>query len=489
MNLPPPLLHAGMLGTEARPPAGPTQLGIGPVDAALAQAFDVATPEASVLRAAGIIGIARRAGAIAGSHAERLASHAEDAARPAETHRLLAGSAAELLPRVLSCMYDHPALFDELLGRMVRFGYVCAPKHLPRLMELGLRSKAHRRAIKPILGTRGLWLARQDPRWSCYLGDGLEGGERTWTDGNAAQREDYLRELREVDPPRAIELLRRDLAAESAKTRLALVALLRIGLSENDIPFLESLLNDRSRDVRFEAMGLLARFPSSQFADRASALVPKVLFDLPTAEEKQAFTGLFGEAPEKVIAGSTATAQILISFVRPDTWSRWLDLPLAQCAKALAKRSSLSSHTIDAGIFDAVVSYGDRAAAIALLDQTWTHNHHRLLDILPPEDRDAVMVKQIESVLSHPALTVPHWGPRFTEKVLSIMESMNSLNRELGLVLLEIAQHADDSCLDRVRNLLTSPPGNDHESGVVVLLDAALTILQLRIDIRKELHA
>jgi hypothetical protein len=69
-----------------------------------------------------------------------------------------------------------------------------------------------------------------------------------------------LSELRQREPDAARGLLEAKLAGESAETRLSLLGLLRIGLSDNDASFLESIgTDDRAPKVKALAVSLLAR--------------------------------------------------------------------------------------------------------------------------------------------------------------------------------------------------------------------------------------
>jgi Family of unknown function (DUF5691) len=81
-----------------------------------------------------------------------------------------------------------------------------------------------------------------------------------WDDYWPAARKVALSELRQRDPDAARLLLEAKLAGESAEMRLSLLGLLKIGLSDPDIPFLESIVtNDRAPKVKALAASLLAR--------------------------------------------------------------------------------------------------------------------------------------------------------------------------------------------------------------------------------------
>ncbi|TIN13979.1 MAG: hypothetical protein E5Y51_24060 [Mesorhizobium sp.] len=93
----------------------------------------------------------------------------------------------------------------------------------------------------------------------------------TWDDFYPAARRTALVELRRTMPVLARTLIETKGASEPAEVRLALVQLMRFGLSADDIPFLKSLSADRSGKVREMAGRLLARLGErSDPADGAS---------------------------------------------------------------------------------------------------------------------------------------------------------------------------------------------------------------------------
>jgi hypothetical protein len=82
----------------------------------------------------------------------------------------------------------------------------------------------------------------------------------TWDDYWPAARKAALAELRRRDPGAARTLLEAKLATEGADVRLRLLGLLAIGLSDADVPFLESTMTaDRAPKVKALAASLLAR--------------------------------------------------------------------------------------------------------------------------------------------------------------------------------------------------------------------------------------
>ena len=78
-----------------------------------------------------------------------------------------------------------------------------------------------------------------------------------WETGSRAQRLGYLRRLRRADPAAARELLDRDWATLTPDERGDLVAALADGLALADEALLERALDDRRKEVREAAAGLL----------------------------------------------------------------------------------------------------------------------------------------------------------------------------------------------------------------------------------------
>lgn len=80
-----------------------------------------------------------------------------------------------------------------------------------------------------------------------------------WEQWYPSNRLRLLKELRRTNPKFALDLIAQFAPKEPAEKRLDLVAVLAVGLSDDDKEFLESLLKDRSQKVKDEAKRLLAR--------------------------------------------------------------------------------------------------------------------------------------------------------------------------------------------------------------------------------------
>jgi hypothetical protein len=269
------LVKTALVGTGRTAETAPTG---SPVDDLLRRA-DIAEPERALLLAAGAWAVWRLAG-----RKPALLPEPPEAA-PEETRPVCAPRAAELLEQML----DGPwrALLPESCELLAAAGQRLPPALLPAALGL---PKTYRVAVRPVLGERGAWLARQEPAWRWAAGPALgpepeEGeeetvpadAERLWDEGSFETREALLRRVRRVDPARGRAWLEAGLSKEKADRRAVLVEALAAGLGPEDEPLLDKSLDDRSQQVRTAAGLLLARIPGSAYArrlqERADALL------------------------------------------------------------------------------------------------------------------------------------------------------------------------------------------------------------------------
>jgi len=143
-----PFARAALVGT-GRHPDVPT-----PGLEALAEGLEGRTPERRLLLAAGARAVARAAGRTAGAVAP-----GPDAADP-DTRPACTPGAARLLRRLFTGRQAE--LLPEALSRLAAAGLRLPHALLP--MALGADPQV-REAVREVLGTRGVWLARQGPSW------------------------------------------------------------------------------------------------------------------------------------------------------------------------------------------------------------------------------------------------------------------------------------------------------------------------------------
>lgn len=84
-----------------------------------------------------------------------------------------------------------------------------------------------------------------------------------WAQASTAMKAQFIADLRAEDPAAARELVEAQLPLEKAPVRVRLIDALATGLSEADLPLLETLAKDRAPTVKQAVTRLLARLPGT----------------------------------------------------------------------------------------------------------------------------------------------------------------------------------------------------------------------------------
>lgn len=254
------LIITAAVGTARKPPALPA--GNAPLDDAFAT-LNSASPEARLLGAVAILSRYACAG--------RLPQQAGTTFEPAaeETRPPCSRRAGELLAQVLG-MTNSPAkehLADEWLSACSGHGQRVQHRLLPALLEYGASHRDARPAVADVSGARGPWLMRLNPRWRYEVGH-ADDPMAIWSTGNREQRLAALSRLRRANPAAARELILSTWKVDAAEDRAAFVGAMIHSAGTEDESFLESCLDDRSKQVRAAAADLLARLASSAYVRR-----------------------------------------------------------------------------------------------------------------------------------------------------------------------------------------------------------------------------
>jgi uncharacterized protein DUF5691 len=277
----------------------------------------------------------RRAGRLAGEAPRSLPPPAEPDERPA-----CSTTAVEVLELILSGEVPIPGgvalLAGQWLDGAARAGRRVPARLLPQLLDLGSTNPALQPALRTVVGPRGRWLAGHHDRWGWAAGeplDDLEAVEQRFPTAAKAERSALLEVMRGADPRRGLALLQSTWKSDPAAERAALLGVLAVGLSDDDEPFLEAALDDRSAAVRQVAIDLLGRLPASRrsarMAERLEALVNRdggLSFAPPGKPDASAQRdGINDAAP----AGMGVSSWRLTQLVAGAPLSFWTDLGLS----------------------------------------------------------------------------------------------------------------------------------------------------------------
>lgn len=399
------IVAAAILGTERRP-FSPPALG-GEIDEILASLGDSSNEDA-LLSSAAILTSWRAAGVLPESTAQTCFV----AEAPPEEKPVCPSVASRILRDALQ---ETPiSEVTSLLQIVAGAGAIVPAGLLPELLRMGASSTELRPFIAQTMGQRGAWLAHLRDDWSYILGQTIGHDDSAWED-KLAVRVAYLTEVRRKDPARARELLAGVWKSDPAAARRDLLSTFETGLCTEDEEMLERALDDRSKEVRTAAFGLLAQLPDSSFANRMcerargairfSKGLLKTRFDVEPPEEIDGPAKRDGldldHLPRSVQGGQRANA--LCGVARATPLSLWTVETGCDPRKLL----NLSSHSdwkvaIETGWCEAAISQRNCEWALALLEQAATAAQYtdRLLSIISNAQREEWVLRQIEKSIA-----------------------------------------------------------------------------------------
>lgn len=191
-------------------------------------------------------------------------------------------------------------------------------------MALGMRAHELRPALRPVLGERGRWLSRFNPEWIWAAEEGIVAGlpanaETLWQEGTQPQRLAILERVRAVDSDLARTWLEAVWHEEKAEFRNEALERLEIGLSRDDEPFLEKVLDDRAPTVRARAAALLAALPDAALAERVRKRLNTLMRYTPAAPAGR-LRGLLRTV--MATPDATGTLSVTLPEAFDKTWQR-----------------------------------------------------------------------------------------------------------------------------------------------------------------------
>ncbi|GAB4208954.1 MAG: DUF5691 domain-containing protein [Roseiflexaceae bacterium] len=429
------VVAAATLGTERRAFTPPQAEG--PLGAALGR-LDPSDQEGALLGAATTLAFYRLTGALAAEAPQGgtvALPEAQD--RPECSHQ-----AAQHLHAILNSD-QRRELLPEWLEVAGKAGLRVPTADLPELLDLGRGQASLRPLIRTVIGLRGAWLAAQNPDWDYARAAELIGrpGEdgaaqpvdvkARWETGSRAARHALLETLRAADPEAARALVESTWTTERAEDRTAFAERLLPGLSMADEPFLEAALDDRSKEVRRVAAGLLARLPESRLVARMTERLQPLLRWIPGESAK--LLGLKPARPSqlevalpevcdkpmvrdgidpKVPAQRTKLGERawwlmqMLSVVPPATWSTAWGASPAQVLTAVVNHDW--KETLVGGWLSATLTHNDADWAEALLRVAT--DRADLIDALPPARQEALLIDKLSGNVvplhQHPVLAL-----------------------------------------------------------------------------------
>lgn len=164
-----------------------------------------------------------------------------------------------------------------------------------------------RKALRPVLGERGRWLAPFNPDWLWAVNKpdevpaSLSDLDTLWNEGTLGARVAVLARLHEAQPEHARNWLAQVWSKEKAEPRAELLTAFGSSLTPDDEPFIENILDDRSMVVRGQGARLLSRIHGSRLSQRMIARADAMLaYEAPKAGMLSKLKALAGGAGGKL---------------------------------------------------------------------------------------------------------------------------------------------------------------------------------------------
>ncbi|HPQ94540.1 MAG TPA: DUF5691 domain-containing protein, partial [Thiolinea sp.] len=299
---------------------------------------------------------------------------------------------------------------------------------------------------------------------------------------------------------------------EAAPVRQDLLQALRVNLSLDDEPWLESCLDDRSKGVRQLAAELLGALPGSAFRQRRQALLDgwlgiqagaglfnrlggkkQLQVRLPEHWEKGWLRDGIEEKPPRGKGAKAWWLEQALSFVPPAYWVQHWQLDPAALL-ALIQKHDWKAALLE-GWQAALLRYPDSAWAGVWLRHADSH-HSPLWQVLSPADAEAVALARLQHTgsleqldvltqLSHP------WSRVFSRQVLAQLPARMAHQQKYVYAAQAACRHLgvylDPGCVDDFTQQLQQPLQAEDHPFHRLLTDTLFT-LRFRVDLSAALE-
>ena len=240
------------------------------------------------------------------------------------------------------------------LEECARRSLIVLPPFLPTLLALGQDDVALQMQLAAVMGQRGAWLAGLNEAWRPMLAPVAE----RWETEKSAPRKQLFRYLIRHRPSQAKALLQATWKEENAADRFEFLDAWAEHVVSDDVPFLETLLADRSQKVRERVLPLLLRQPNSSLAQAVrqqcgSLLIArKKLLAKKTIEVNLALDllpiverlGLEKESLQKALSDQEYRVYQLLALADPKLWEDTLRMPPGKILQQFADDKALNKY-------------------------------------------------------------------------------------------------------------------------------------------------
>ncbi|MFT4025048.1 MAG: DUF5691 domain-containing protein, partial [Flavihumibacter sp.] len=372
------------------------------------------------------------------------------------------------------------ALLSLWLDGAVKRGQIVPPEWIPALFEQAVKHPSLQEKILTVTGNRGSWLQQWNPGWKFDSQE--EPAEEQWHTGALPARKAYLLWLRNKDAGKARELLQAAWPQEPLAARLELLQQLSAGAGENDLPWLETLLNEKSVKLREAALSLMKIIPASsvvasywdvlvrsvQLTQQRSLLglqkTKALNITLAPADPLVFKTGIDQVAPDKKTSDELYLLYQLFCAVPPQWWSDHLAAD-RQTVMDLFARADNGNWYIE-GIALAAIRFSQPAWLQAAIDKSPRMFLPEAIGLLPQPDAEKYAARfltpsyEMGRILDEADHFTNEWSEEFASATLTFAHtaSIPAIKRFFGA-------HADKLPLSLLETIDKKLPKEEENPG------------------------
>ncbi|WP_341837539.1 DUF5691 domain-containing protein [Chitinophaga pollutisoli] len=297
-------------------------------------------------------------------------------------------------------------LWLRLAGERKRIAW---PEALPSLLNTALHQRTLRPLIEAVIGRRGRWLAQFRKEWQFTA---TAPDDETWEHGTPQQRKPVLLRTALADPDKALQWLQGTWAKETAASRTDLLKELPAEMFATGLPWLESLLQDKSQKVKDEALKILQKIPASSVVHHYQELLKPLIrlgtektmlglssrrtldIDVPESFDENIYklgiNKINTSANKNNITESFMVVYQLMQYIPPEWWEAQLNATPEQILDLFS--ASKTAEPFFPAIGLAVGKYRSETWA-PLFTRDETKYYADILPILPRKQRDDYMIR------------------------------------------------------------------------------------------------
>lgn len=267
------------------------------------------------------------------------------------------------------------------------------PQLLPTILDKAVQHKYLKSLVESCMGNRGVWLGKFNTAWQ--FANPINQNE-LWQTGTLEQRKLVLQKCRETDVEKAIVMLQETWQHENATNKQHFLEVIEPTVTSQDVQWLESLNNEKSKLVKDQILQLLKKIPESSVVKLYTSVIQKTItvtkektllglssklvlhIALPDLIDTAIFkTGIDELSNQKEFSDKELTVFQLLSCTPPDVLEKYLQLKPHEIIE-LFQIESANKKFIPA-IVSALCTFKNTTWALAVMQYSSVF----YLDILP----------------------------------------------------------------------------------------------------------